>query len=285
VSLFSDPMTGALLNTVAAELEGLWAYGKFRSTLVAFRLPNGGETYLQYKAGAKASFDAYSTTEARVIGGANAAFSPLMVTASGYARPLRPPAWWIACARARSQPETCLQSLPAAAGVTIKDSKGNTLPRCFDEQETPWSVEARMIGVRTNPQKNAAGVYVTQDALLFETDSPWILGPYTDVDNHITETVQAYLVSTLGVGYPSAPGVPFSEEVRHRLERGAQSIAEQEGPRKTRCTQVVIRLAADAGLNGRVDWEGTLVPLNYNVNGGSLVMSLSLLPIGGTVTI
>lgn len=284
VILFSDPITGSLLNTIAAELEGLWDYGKFRSAIVAFRLPTSGETYLQYKAAASTSFGAYATTEIRVGGGGVRAFSPLMVSASGYARPLRPPAWWVACARARSQPETCLQGLPSASGVELKDSRGNTLPRCFDEQETPWSVEVRMIGMRTNPKKNPSGVYVTQDELLYAVDSPWVLGPYTDVSNHLTETVQAYLVNTLGQGFPDPPGAPFSEATRHRLEVGAQSLAEQEGPKKRRCYQVVIKLAAEAGLNGRVDWEGTLVPLSYNVNGGSLTMSLSSLAIGGTVT-
>jgi hypothetical protein len=273
--LFADPMTGAVLNTVVAELQGLWEYGKFRDAVVSFRAPNAGESVATYKAAFATSFGAYSTTECRVCSGGVRQYSPLMVTSEGQSRPLRPPSWWVAAARARSQPETSLQSLEAAAGVEIKDSKGNTLDRCIDEQENAYSVEVRSLGMRTNPQKNAAGVYVTQDITLFGADSPWVLGPYTSVTNHITETVQSYLVSALGRGFPSAPGQPFSEDVRQGLEDGANAIIKAEGEDKGRCTEALIKLSPTAGLNGRVDWEGTIVPLNYNANGGSLVLSLS----------
>jgi len=283
--LFTEPVTGGLLQTIAAEVDDLRRYAKFRDFIVSFRLPNVGETYLQYKAAAKLSFAGYSATDGRVVGSANRAYSVLQQTATGFAAPLRPPAWWMAAARARSEPEINLQSLSAAQGVLIKDSRGNTLARCFDEHSTQWSVECRMIGIRSNPQKSSSGVYVTQDLCLFGENSPWVLGPYTTVANHLVETIQAYLVSTLGRGFQSPPGVPFEEDIRKLLEDGANTLAVAEGVDKGRCTEAVVQLDPAAGLNGFVPWSLTIVPLNYNINGASLKVGLSAIRINAVTAI
>lgn len=278
--VFSEPVTGALLQVIHDEIVSLWGFAKFKDVVASFRPPNAGETVTQYRAALHASLDDYSSTEIRVCSGAVRAFSALMTASGGGVRPLRPNGWWVGPARARSQPQTYLAFLPAAPGVAIQDSRGRVLSRCFDEQDgNLYSVENRTCGTRSDPQRlgGASGVFLTQDLLFYEADSPWILGPYTAVVNHLVESSQYFIkaASQAPGGYPSPPGEPLLDEIRKQIEADGQALIDGEGTQKGRNAEAQLILDADAGLNGLLPFSLTVVPNNYPINGARLDVKLS----------
>jgi hypothetical protein len=278
--VFSEPVTGALLQVIHDEIESLWDFAKFKDVIASFRPPNAGETVTQYRAALHTSLDAYSSTEIRVCSGAVRAFSALMPASGGGVRPLRPTSWFVGPARARSQPQTYLAFLPAAPGVAIKDSRGLVLSRCFDEQDgNLYSVENRTCGTRSDPQRlgGANGVFLTQDLLFYQADSPWILGPYTPVVNHLVESSQYFIkgASQAPGGYPSPPGEPLLDEIRKQIEADGQALIDGEGTQKGRNAEAQLVLDADAGLDGLLPFSLTVVPNNYPINGARLDVKLS----------
>ncbi len=286
--LFADPITGALADVIAQELPGLWERNKFKDVVASFRPPNAGETVTQYKAAITSSFAAYSSTEIRVCTGGVRQFSPLMISSGSRARPLRPWGWAVAAMRAVNEPQAYLAFAPAPRGVYIKEN-GRALPRCFDENNGGlYSVETRTIGTRSDPQRTNGlfGVFATQGLLLYQADSPWVLGPYTVVVNYLLEEISRFLKSSSQPpnGYASAPNAPLEDEVRLRIQASAQSLADANGPDQGRCFQVQVVLDPSSGLNGEMIWTMTTVPNNYPINGARLTALLSGEPLSETIT-
>lgn len=286
VILFADELNGSLTDIIAAELKDLWKYGKFRDAVVCYRIPNVGETVVQYKSSFGASFGSVKTTDVRAIGGAVRLVSPNLTASGGNSRPLRSPGWMIAARIATIEPQQLATEVRRGryTGASIRDSSGKAIPRCFDETDQPWSVEVRGVGVRTWPQLGD-GVYVNHDELLYELDSPWVLGPYTRVVNHLIETAQGELIRLIGSGFIGDPGSPLPEDRRTSLQLFVQNKLDKEGPEKGRCTSVRIVLNPDAGLNGRLGWTMTVVPLTYIVNGVSLSAKIGAITVSGAVQV
>lgn len=276
--LIADPLTGGLAEVVSTEIKALWPFGKFRDCVIPFRLPAAGETAAQYKAAIAAEYADVDSTEIRLVAGGCMLQQVLMQLSEGYAEPLSLPAWWVAATRARNQPEKYLSFAQAPKGVKLRDSSGNLYTRCFDEQDGEYySVENRCIGMRSKPAR--AGVYCTQDLLLYGAESPWALGPYTSVVNFAVETVQDFLSKSSEEGYASPPDEPLADEIRKELEANANAYLDSEVVKKGRATECVIVLDANAGLEGVLGWTMTMVPLTYPINGVRLTLTISL--VGG----
>jgi hypothetical protein len=131
--------------------------------------------------------------------------------------------------------------------------------------------------MRSKPGR--AGVFCTQDLLLYAAESPWALGPYTSVANFAVETVQDFLTKSSEEGYASPPDEPLPDEIRKELEENANAYLDAEIVKKGRATECTIALDANAGLEGVLPWTMTIVPLTYPINGVRLTLTISL--VGG----
>jgi hypothetical protein len=181
---FAATIPAAYINTVYAALKELWKFNKFADIVASFDVPGLTENTTAY-ALRLADLFGIEAVDVRMCSGATYHQSALINTSDGLATPRRPTSWWVSMAKARNEPQAILQHIAPQNGVRIRDSRGRLLPGCLDEQSgLLYSVLNRTIGTKTDLTRDPnGGVFVTQDLVLYEADTDWILGPYTSVMN------------------------------------------------------------------------------------------------------
>ena len=185
----------------------------------------------------------------------------------------RPHSWFVAMAKARNEPETDLQFITPQQGVRIQDSSGALLPGCLDEQSgNLYSVNARTIGTKTDANRDAnGGVFVTQDIVLYDLNSDWILGAHTSVVNHALRTAAPVVVKA-----SAAPGgfQGFGDEEKANLVSSVSIVVDPEMVDKRRCVSTRFSIVDTSG--GEISWKIVVVPNTYFINGANLEASVLL---------
>lgn len=273
--LFAQPITGALVDVIKAEIEDLWNYNVFLDVIWSVRVPNDDESLAQYRDYIDTEFGAYFFQNARLCSGGTYVYSGRYTASTGRVRPLRSRGWSVARDTAIREPQALLSAASAPPGVFIKDAAGNTLPRCFDEANGGlFSVLNRTCGTKSRKRKGP-GVYVPQDLVLYAPNSDWVAGPYAEVVNHLIRAVLPTMESASEPenGYDAPPAGPLPTETKENLEAKANAIVLKNGKDEGRChdAQVVIT----GSSNARIDWELTVVPNRYNFNGARLTVKVS----------
>jgi hypothetical protein len=269
---FASPIPAGYIAAVYVALKELWIRNKFADVVASFRRPNLTETTTQY-ATALEALDGIVAVDFRMCSGATYHQSALILTADGAATPRRPTSWWVAMSKARNEPQVDLQFITPQNGVRICDSRGRLLPGCLDEQSgLLYSVLARTIGTRTDPTRDSnGGVFVTQDLVLYDSNSDWVLGPYTSVVNHALRTGAPVVVfaSAAPGGFPG-----FDDEVISGLVADVLAVVEPEIVGKRRAKAVRFSITDTSG--GKLKWKMVVVPNDYVINGVELESSVVL---------
>ncbi len=274
--VLASPIPASYIATIKAELPELWKRNKFPLVVAFFRRPTIGETTTQYNT-ALVDLDGIVFVDMAMCSGATYHQSALINTADGYATPRRPQ-WWYAMAVARNEPEADIQFVQPQSGVRIRDSRGRLLPGCLDESSGElYSVEHRTIGTKTHTVRDAnGGVFITQDLVLYDSNSDWLFAFYSKVVNHSLRTSApvALFASTAPNGFPSPPAEELEQEAKDSIIADVDAVLQPEMVGKRRCTQIVFSLvtSTDATLAYKV----TAVPNYYPVNGISIKASVSL---------
>lgn len=267
---FAAPIPAGQIATVYAALKELWKYNKFSDVVASFDVPGLAESNATYAARLLADLTSVVAVDFRVCSGATYHQSALILTADGAATPRRPTSWAVAMAKATSEPQTDLQKVPLR-GVRIRNTRGTAvLPGCLDEQSgSLYSVNARTIGTRTEPTDG--GVYVTQDLVLYDANSDWVLGPYTSVVNHALRTGAPVvrLASSAPDGFPG-----FDQEVIDALVADVLAVINPEIVGKRRAKEVRFSITDTSG--GKLTWKMVVVPNDYIINGVELEASVLL---------
>lgn len=275
--LFSQPITGALVDVIKAEIVDLWKYNVFLDVIWSARVPNAGETVTQYSTYLDTEFGAYHFQDARLCSGGTYVYSGRYTAATGRVRPLRPRGWSIAQLSSTTEPQTLLSAVPAPQGVFIKDSNGKTLARCFDESSgNLFSVQNRTVGTRTRKDKNDNdGVHAVQDITLYPPNSDWVMGPYSEVVTHLIRVLVPIMAaaSEAPEGYDAPPVGPLPDEVRQRVEATANAVALKNGKEEGRCHQAIVTITDTS--NATIKWQLRVVPNFYAFNGAQLKVNVS----------
>lgn len=274
--VFASPISPSYISTIQAELVELWKRNKFLNVVAFFRRPNIGETTTAYRTALEA-LDGIVCVDVAMCSGAVYHQSALINTKDGLATPRRPQ-WWVAMAAARGEPEDCVQFATPQNGVRIRDSRGKILPGCLDEASGElYSVGARTIGTKTDAVRDPnGGVFVTQDLVLYDSNSDWILRPYSAVVNHSLRVGAPVAVfsSTPPNGFPSPPAEPLDAESSASIKADVDAVLQPEMVGKRRCSQVAFALVESTAATLR--YKVTVVPNFYAINGLSLKASVSL---------
>lgn len=274
--VIAEPIPPAFIATIRDELVELWKRNKFPNVIAFFRRPNIGETATAY-ATALATLNGEVCVDLAMCSGATYHQSALINTADGKATPRRPQ-WWVAMAAARSEPEVDIQFVTPQQGVRIRDARGRILPGCLDEASGElYSVQARTIGTKTDTVRDPnGGVFVTQDLVLYDSNSDWILRAYSAVVNHALRASAPVVVyaSTPPNGFPSAPAEPLDSESQASIKGDVDAVLQPELVGKRRCTQAAFSFVSSSA--GVFSWKITIVPNTYPINGVRLKASVSL---------
>lgn len=274
--VFAAPISPSYISTIADELVELWRRNKFPNVIAFFRRPNIGETTTAYRTALEA-LDGIVCVDVAMCSGAVYHQSALINTADGKATPRRPQ-WWVAMAAARNEPEVDIQFVTPQNGVRIRDSRGKILPGCLDEASGElYSVNARTIGTKTDTVRDSnGGVFITQDLVLYDSNSDWILRPYSAVVNHSLRTAAPVVVfsSTPPNGFPSPPAEPLDTESSSSIKADVDAVLQPEMVDKRRCSQVAFALVESTAAT--LKFKVTTVPNFYPFNGLSLKASVSL---------
>jgi hypothetical protein len=269
---FASPIPASYIAAVYAALKELWKYNKFSDVVASFRRPTLTETTTQY-ATALEALDGIVAVDFRMCSGATYHQSALILTADGAATPRRPHSWFVSMAKARNEPQVDLQFVTPQQGVRIRNSLGRLLPGCLDEQSgLLYSVLRRTIGTRTDPTRDSnGGVFVTQDLVLYDSNSDWVLGPYTSVVNHALRTAAPVVVNASAApdGFPG-----FDQEVIDGLTSDVLAVVEPEIVDKRRAKAVRFSITDTTG--GKLKWKMVVVPNDYVINGVELESSVVL---------
>jgi hypothetical protein len=162
--------------------------------------------------------------------------------------------------------------------VRIRDSRGRILPGCLDESTGEfYSVQHRTIGTKTDTTRDSnGGVFITQDLVLYDSNSDWILGPYSGVVNHALRTAAPVVVyaSTTPNGFPSPPAEPLDQESRDSIKGDVDARLIPEMAGKRRCVQTAFSFVDSSA--GVFRWKITVVPNSYPINGVLVKASISL---------
>lgn len=271
------PIPASYIDTIYAEVQELWKYNKFPNVVVSFRRPTIGESTTAYST-ALEDLAAYEAVDLRVCSGAVYHQSALINTADGLATPRRPNAWWVSMAAARKEPQACLSLISPQNGIRIRDSRGELLPGCLDEQSGElYSVLNRTCGTRTDPTRDSnGGVYLTQDLVLYDPDSDWILGAFSEVVNHGLATAAPVVIfaSSPENGFPSPAVGELDPEVKSGLIADVLSVVEPEMVGKGRC--VAVRFEIVDSSSATLKWKLVVIPNKYIINGVELEASIEL---------
>ncbi len=274
--VFAAPIPYSYIAAIKAELPELWKRNKFPLIVAFFRRPTLAETTTQYST-ALEELDGSVFVDMAMCSGAVYHESALINTADGKATPRRPQ-WWYAMAVARNEPEVDVQFVQPQSGVRIRDSRGRLLPGCLDESSGElYSVARRTIGTKTDTVRDAnGGVFVTQDLVLFDSNSDWILAPYSKDVNHALRTSApvALYASTAPNGFPSPPAEELEQESKDSIVADVDAVLQPEMVGKRRCTQVVFSLVTSTAAT--LAFKATVVPNYYPYNGISIKASVSL---------
>lgn len=265
----SGPIPGSYVSTIEAELIELWKVGKFYNVVASWRRPTLVETAAQYSAAIDADMNGIVLVDLRLCTGAVYHESALINTADGRATPRRPNGWWVSMAAARNEPQNYLGFITPQRGVKIADSRGNVLPGCLDELSgSLYSVQNRTIGTRRDLLRDAAGgVFVTQDLVLYDDNSDWILGPYSADVNYALRVVSPVIVkaSTVPGGFPSSPVGPLDDEVVKSLEATAQSFLDEALVDAGRVSAATVAITDSSAAE--LKYKVSIVPNYYPING------------------
>ena len=274
--VLASPIDPSYISAIQDELVELWKRNKFPRVVAFFRRPNIGETTTQYRTALEA-VDGIVMVDMSLCSGAVYHQSALINTADGKATPRRPQ-WWYAMAVARNEPETNVQFVQPQNGVRIRDSRGRILPGCLDESTGEfYSVQHRTIGTKTDTTRDSnGGVFITQDLVLYDSNSDWILGPYSGIVNHALRTAAPVVVyaSTTPNGFPSPPAEPLDQESRDSIKADVDARLIPEMAGKRRCVQTAFSFVDSSA--GVFRWKVTVVPNSYPINGVSVKASISL---------
>lgn len=274
--VLAAPIQPSYVSTIRDELVELWKRNKFPKVVAFFRRPTIGESTTSYRTALEA-LDGIVCVDIDMCSGAVYHQSALINTADGKATPRRPQ-WWYAMAAARNEPEVNIQFVVPQNGVRIRDSRGNLLPGCLDEASGElYSVQHRTIGTKTDTVRDPnGGVFVTQDLVLYDSNSDWILAAYSRVVNQALRISAPVVVfsSTAPNGFPSPPAEPLDEESRNSIKADVDAVLQPEMVGKRRCTQVSFSLVESTAAT--LKWKVTTVPNFYPINGVSVKASVSL---------
>lgn len=274
--VLASPILPSYISTIADELVELWKRNKFPNVVAFFRRPTIGETTTSYRTALEA-LDGIVCVDVAMCSGAVYHQSALINTADGKATPRRPQ-WWVAMAAARSEPEVDIQFVTPQNGVRIRDSRGNLLPGCLDEASGElYSDEHRTIGTKTDTVRDTnGGVFITQDLVLYDANSDWILRPYSAVVNAGLRVAAPVVVfsSTPPGGFPSPPAEPLDQESRDSIKADVDAVLQPEMVGKRRCTQAAFSFVDSSA--GVFRWKVTIVPNTYPINGVAVKASVSL---------
>ncbi len=274
--VLAAPIPASYISTIKDELIELWKRNKFPKIVAFFRRPAIGESTTSYRT-ALEDLDGIVCVDIDMCSGAVYHQSALINTADGKATPRRPQ-WWYAMAAARNEPEVDIQFVPPQNGVRIRDSRGRLLPGCLDEASGElYSVEHRTIGTKTDTVRDPnGGVFVTQDIVLYDSNSDWILAAYSRVVNAALRVSAPVVLfaSTPPNGFPSAPAEPLDKESQDSIKADVEAVLKPEMIDKRRCTQVAFSFVDSVA--GVIKWKITTVPNTYFINGVLVKASVSL---------
>lgn len=273
----SQPITGSMVSTIETELIELWKRGKFYNVVAPWRRPTLIETASEYSEALEADLTGIVLVDLRVASGAVYHESALINTADGRATPRRPNAWWVSMAAARNEPQTYLGFVEPQRGVRITDSRGNVLPGCLDESSgNLYSVQNRTGGTTRDPFRDPTGlgVFLTQDLVLYDRNSDWILGPHSAVINYALRTAAPVIVkaSSNPDGFPSPPTGPLDDEVVKGLEATAQSFLDVGITDQRRATSSTVQITDSSSAT--LKYKVTNVPNYYPINGVEITASI-----------
>lgn len=269
---FAAPIPASYIATVYAALKELWKVNKFPDVVASFDRPTITETTAEY-ATRLADLDSIVAVDFRMCSGATYHQSALINTADGAATMRRPFSWFVSMAKARNEPETDLQFITPQQGVRIRNSSGVLLPGCLDEESgSLYSVLARTVGTKTDANRDAnGGVFCTQDIVLYDLNSDWILGAYTSVINHALRTAAPVVVKA-----SAAPGgfQGFGQEEKDNLTASVSIVVDPEMVDKKRCVSTRFSIVSTSG--SVLSWKMVVTPNTYFINGASLEASVLL---------
>jgi hypothetical protein len=273
--VLASPISPSYIATIAAELPELWKRNKFPLVVAFFRRPNIGETTTAYRTALEV-LGGIVCVDLAMCSGATYHQSALINTADGYATPRRPQ-WWYAMAVARNEPEVDVQFVVPQNGVRIRDSRGRLLPGCLDEASGElYSVQNRTIGTKTDTVRDSnGGVFITQDLVLYDSNSDWLFAFYSKVVNHSLRTAApvALYASTAPNGFPSPPAAELEQEAKDSIIADVDAVLQPEMIGKRRATQVLFSLVTST--NATLAYKVTTVPNFYPYNGVTLKAAVS----------
>ena len=167
-------------------------------------------------------------------------------------------------AKARNEPQTILQHIDPQQGVSIRNSRGRLLPGCLDEQSgLLYSVLNRTIGTKTDLARDPnGGVFVTQDLVLYEANTDWILGPYTSVVNFALRTGVPVMVKA-----SAAPNgfAGFGQDVTDGLVDDVLGVLKPSLVDEGRAKAVRVLITDTSG--GVISWTVKVTANDYIING------------------
>jgi hypothetical protein len=273
--VLASPISPSYIATIKAELPELWKRNKFPLIVAFFRRPTIGESTTAYRTALEA-LDGIVCVDMAMCSGAVYHQSALINTADGYATPRRPQ-WWYAMAVARNEPEVDVQFVTPQEGVRIRNSSGRLLPGCLDESSGElYSVSRRTIGTKTDTVRDTnSGVFITQDLVLYDSNSDWLFAFYSKVVNHSLRTAAptALFSSTSPNGFPSPPSAELAQEEKDSILGDVDAVLQPEMVGKRRCTQVAFSLVTST--NATLAYKITTVPNYYPYNGVTVKAAVS----------
>ena len=268
--VFAAPIPASYVATIHAALKELWKRNLFPGLIASFDRPTFTETATQYAA-RLADLDGILCESMRMCSGAVYHQSALINTADGAATMRRPNSWWVSMARTRNEPQTNLQFVTPQRGVSIRDSSGSILPGCLDEQDgNLYSVLARTCGTKTDTNRDRnGGVFLTQDLVLYDLDSNYLLATFDDVVNHAFRTAAPVVVKA-----SAAPNgfQGFGDEEQRNVIESVLSVIVPEMVDKGRCKEVRVSIVDTSG--GFLSWKMVVVTNKYFINGAALEASV-----------
>jgi hypothetical protein len=273
--VLASPIPASYISSIKAELPELWKRNKFPLVVAFFRRPTIGESTTAYRT-ALEDLDGIVMVDIAMCSGAVYHQSALINTADGYATPRRPQ-WWYAMAVARNEPEVDVQFVTPQEGVRIRNSSGRLLPGCLDESSGElYSVSRRTIGTKTDTVRDTnSGVFITQDLVLYDSNSDWLFAFYSKVVNHSLRTAAptALFSSTSPNGFPSPPSAELAQEEKDSILGDVDAVLQPEMVGKRRCTQVAFSLVTST--NATLAYKITTVPNYYPYNGVTVKAAVS----------